>query len=278
MELTDLTLKNVTDLKDIILVNILDTKTYVDRQFVVNEGIVPNVNLLHIIRKYMSLRTTTKTDRFFVGYRAGKCTAQPVGINTVGAIPKKIAQFLGLPNPALYTGHCFRVTSATLLVDAGASLLALKQHGGWESSKVAEAYVQASLGNKRKIANGILGNHFAASETKRAPLATIFTPNQLACSSNASIPSTSRAAVVEANNSMNLNVQSIPSSNKAAADIAIASSQEIRISTIETRQVTNDGSHDGERNDLNDFIQASRNLQGNNMYKCTINYNFYGKQ
>lgn len=254
-----------------------------------NEGIVPNVNLLHIVRKYLSLRTTTKTDRFFVGYRAGKCISQPLGINTIGGLPKSIAEFLGLPNPALYTGHCFRVTSATLLVDAGAGLIALKQLGRWESSKVAEAYVQASMGNKRKIANGILGNNFCATK-RREPLYTISTSNNLAYSSEASIPLTSSAAVVKTNHSLDSNVTSIPSTGKAVAtatkylvtdvaNSAIASSQEIRISStqlIETHQVT----QDGERNDLNDYIHTVRHLQGNNnnMFKCTINYNFHAKQ
>ena len=53
-------------------------------------------------------------------------------------MPQKIAQFLKLTNPELYTGHCFRRTSATLLIDAGGDITALKRHGGWKSTAVTE--------------------------------------------------------------------------------------------------------------------------------------------
>lgn len=79
-----------------------------------------------------------------------------VGINKFGGMAKQVALFLQLPNPEQYTGHCFRRTSATLLVDAGGDLLTLKRHGGWRSSTVAEGYVGDSLNNKITIANKIL--------------------------------------------------------------------------------------------------------------------------
>lgn len=46
----------------------------------------------------------------------------------------RCAQFLKLPDPLAYTGHCFRRTSATLLVNGGSDILQLKRHGGWKSS------------------------------------------------------------------------------------------------------------------------------------------------
>ena len=70
-------------------------------------------------------------------------------------MPKDIATFLKLLNVEEYTGHSFRRTSATLLVDAGADLLTLQRHGGWISSTVAYGYIANSLNNKKTICNQI---------------------------------------------------------------------------------------------------------------------------
>jgi hypothetical protein len=51
---------------------------------------------------------------------------QPMGINKIGGTPS----YLKLQEPQLYSGHCFRRTSATLLADSGANLTTLKRHGG----------------------------------------------------------------------------------------------------------------------------------------------------
>jgi hypothetical protein len=74
---------------------------------------------------------------------------QPVGINTFGGLPSKIAKFLELPSAKEYTGHCFRRTSASLLANAGADMSVIKRHGAWKSPNVAEGYVDDSLENKK---------------------------------------------------------------------------------------------------------------------------------
>jgi hypothetical protein len=81
-------------------------------------------------------------------------------VNTIGGIPKKIATALGLSEPANYTGHCFRRSSASLLVDAPASIdmHTLKRHGGWKSDNVAQGYVETSVQNKKIIATKIMGS------------------------------------------------------------------------------------------------------------------------
>ena len=71
---------------------------------------------------------------------------------------KPIATYLNLPNPQLYTGHCFRRSSATLLVDAGGDITTLKRHGGWKSTTVAEGYIEESVQNKIKVPNQILNS------------------------------------------------------------------------------------------------------------------------
>ena len=70
-------------------------------------------------------------------------------------MPSEIAAFLRLSNPELYTGHCFRRSSASHLADAGANLTTIKKHGGWKSSTVAEGYIENSIEQKRKTSNKI---------------------------------------------------------------------------------------------------------------------------
>ena len=71
-------------------------------------------------------------------------TSQVLGRNTIAKIPGKIAKILKLDNHLQYTGHSFRVSSATTLADEGISLTNLKRHGGWKSDTVAEGYIRNS--------------------------------------------------------------------------------------------------------------------------------------
>ncbi|KAJ8943328.1 hypothetical protein NQ317_017018, partial [Molorchus minor] len=111
-ELCQMSLNNIEDLGNTLVVNIPDSKTRVSRTFTV------------ITETYIDLYI----------------------------MPADIARFLKLPNSELYTGHCFRRTSASLLVDSGANLCTIKRHGGWKSSSVAERYLEDSLENKKRIA------------------------------------------------------------------------------------------------------------------------------
>jgi hypothetical protein len=99
----------------------------------------------------------TSHDRFFLFYNNGKCTRQPVGINTFGQLPSKIAAYLTLEDPKTYTGHCFRRSSATLLAAGGGDLVSLKRHGGWRSSTVAEGYIGDCVEERIKIARKVFG-------------------------------------------------------------------------------------------------------------------------
>lgn len=102
-------------------------------------------------KKYINLRPAGEDASvlpFFLRYVNAKCTKQCVGINKIGSVPREIAEYLGLPDAKQYTGHCFRRSSATILVDAGGDLMALKRHGGWRSSAVAEGYVDNSMRSK----------------------------------------------------------------------------------------------------------------------------------
>ncbi|CAH0549473.1 unnamed protein product [Brassicogethes aeneus] len=98
---------------DIYLVEIPKTKNCVRRSFTITNEMVD------IVGKYAALRPiNVKTNRFFLNYQKGKCTVQPIGINKFRKTPQTIAKYLQLDNPELYTGHSFRKTSASMLVDA----------------------------------------------------------------------------------------------------------------------------------------------------------------
>ncbi|KAJ8976728.1 hypothetical protein NQ317_004279 [Molorchus minor] len=77
-ELTNLRVDEIEDVVSSFVVTISNTKTKISRTFVVTrtEG---NTNLFDLYRKYAALRPPhTSHGRFFVFYKSGKCTTQPV--------------------------------------------------------------------------------------------------------------------------------------------------------------------------------------------------------
>ncbi|KAJ4443357.1 hypothetical protein ANN_05025 [Periplaneta americana] len=156
-EITNLTIDDIEDRGSVIVVNIPNTKTKISRTFTIIDKPDEEVHFLEIFRKYVNLRPINSASRrFFHRFSNGKCTNQVVEMNTIGRVPSNIAKFLNLNDPDSYTGHAFRRTSATLLANTGADILALKRHGGWKSSTVAEGYVQDSIYNKIKSVEKIL--------------------------------------------------------------------------------------------------------------------------
>lgn len=151
-ELCNLTVEDIEDTGSMLVVTLHDTKTKKKRMFAVGS----ECNGYEIYKKYLQLRPKgVKHNRFFLFYLNGKCTVQPVGIHSFAKMPQKIAEYLKLPDAVSYTGHSFRRTSATFLADSGADIQTLKRHGGWESSSVAEKYVEESIGNKIKTSKRI---------------------------------------------------------------------------------------------------------------------------
>lgn len=150
-ELCQMTLDNIQDLGTSLMVTIPNTKTNVPRTFTVVG------KYMEFYHRYLALRPAKiPHKRLFIKYNKQKCFTQPVGINTFGKIPSVVAKFLELPDSTLYSGHCFRRTSASLLADSGADFSTIKRHGGWKSSSVAEGYVENSIENKKTIASQIL--------------------------------------------------------------------------------------------------------------------------
>lgn len=157
-ELTKMSLRDIDDKGSMLIVKIPDSKTNKSRMFTVTNDDAHDINYLEIYRKYLKLRPLgLLSDRLFFKYAKGVCIKQPVGVNTIAKVPTEVANFLNLPNPETYTGHCFRRTSATLLVEAGGNITQLKRHGGWKSSTVAEGYIDDSISGKVSTGQLILG-------------------------------------------------------------------------------------------------------------------------
>ncbi|KAJ8973509.1 hypothetical protein NQ317_000437 [Molorchus minor] len=141
-ELQKISIEDIEEVGSILIVKVPRSKTDKEQSFIITNtrNYVPIIFRLNV---------------FFINYRNEKCTVQAIGVNTFAKIPYAIAQFLHLENPELYTGLCFRRSSATLLADTGADILELKRQGGWKSSTVAEGYVEESLANKLNVAKQI---------------------------------------------------------------------------------------------------------------------------
>jgi site-specific recombinase XerD len=119
-------------------------------------------------------------------------TKANIGENSLGRFPSKIAKFLGLENPDEYTSHSFRRSSATMLVENGATLPQLKQHGGWKSDSAANVYIVNSSRMQTQTAAA-----FATEERQ--------TENT---------PSDSNKTIVQIHNSSNVNVTIYPRETK----------------------------------------------------------------
>lgn len=186
-ELCKLTVDDIEELEESLLVHISDTKTNIQRSFCIVGSYIS------YYRKYFALRPVNVTHRrFFLKYSNNKCTVQPVGINTFGKMPYDIAEFLKLPDPKLFTGHCFRRSSASLLAHSGANITTIKRHGGWKSSTVAEGYIEDSIGNKDKIARNIFPSTSSSSSSVTENSSVLATPSSSNDDSSAlATPSTS---------------------------------------------------------------------------------------
>ncbi|KAJ8974690.1 hypothetical protein NQ317_004641, partial [Molorchus minor] len=153
-ELVNLTVDDIENVGSSLIVKISNTKKKIPRIFVVTDV----GNMLEFFRKYLSLRPPhVKHKRLFLYYKAGKCSSQPVGKNTMGKIPSVVASYLKLPDVACYTGHCLRRSLATLLADAGVDITTIK---------LAKGYVEISIENQTKIANQVLVGTTTSAITK----------------------------------------------------------------------------------------------------------------
>ncbi|KAJ8976377.1 hypothetical protein NQ317_003231, partial [Molorchus minor] len=127
-ELCQMSLNNIEDLRNTLVVNISDSKTRVLRT-----STVITETYIDLYRELALRPAHVNHQSRFIKYTSNKCTIQPVGIHIFEKMPTDIARFLKLPNSEFYTGHCFRRTSASLLADSGANLCTIKlQKDTWK--------------------------------------------------------------------------------------------------------------------------------------------------
>lgn len=102
-ELTKLLTTHVQEYGNLYLVDVSKPKNKKDRSFTITGS------LYDIVKKYANLRPpNVDTDRFFLNYQNGKCICQVIGKQKFTQMPRRIAQFLQLPDPDSYTGlSCF---------------------------------------------------------------------------------------------------------------------------------------------------------------------------
>ena len=174
-KLVHMLIEDIDDVDSFFKVTIPNTETKIARIFTISKGNIEGINMVSIVRKYISLEWTVYPSTY--------------GYKRTGRSSKKNAKFLNLQNPEQYTGHCFRRSSASLLADAGVDLLTLKRHGGLKSSSVAENYVEQSIENKKEISMKMLGHtttHTASAHINMEATTSTFCQNVLRTSSKVS--------------------------------------------------------------------------------------------
>lgn len=94
-EFTRITPQDVEKHGNLFLVKINQTKTHMPRSFTINGGFAG------IVQKFYDLRPAglKPTDRLFCNYQRGKCTKQFMGENKFSGMPRRIAEYLSLPEP-----------------------------------------------------------------------------------------------------------------------------------------------------------------------------------
>ena len=109
--------------------------------------------------------------RFFrsVDAKTNNFCARVVGKNTLSLFPRFIAKLLGLENWETFTGACYRRTGATLLAGTGASITQMKKFGRWQSSTVAERYVNNNLRTRTDLSKSIYASCGSSSSSSSQP-------------------------------------------------------------------------------------------------------------
>jgi integrase len=95
------------------------------KKFLVSDSL-----LIEILTRYMN-SFDTKTGRSFRKIKDDLTPSMvPIGQGMISSYPKKIAEFLQLPDPNQYTSHSFRHSGATILADDGATVMQLQRGDG----------------------------------------------------------------------------------------------------------------------------------------------------
>lgn len=144
-ELRQLSINDIQDQGDMLIIKTPDTRTGKKRIFAITDDMIENICAMELIRKYLNLRSSNvRHQTFFINYRNGKCSSQVVGVHTFGKIPSLIAKYLQLPNANEYTGHSFRASSASFLMEIGSDIMMLKRYGSWKDTSSLDFPIQTN--------------------------------------------------------------------------------------------------------------------------------------
>lgn len=111
-KLLNIKVEHVKQYDDMCLVTMPKTDTFPKRTFAVT-GTCSNM-----VQKYAALRPDfAKDNRFFVQYKDGKCSVQPIGRNKFMEMPRRIAKYLKLPDLERYSGKLI-IDSSKMPADA----------------------------------------------------------------------------------------------------------------------------------------------------------------
>ncbi|KAJ8675706.1 hypothetical protein QAD02_011492 [Eretmocerus hayati] len=120
------------------------------------------------------------------------CCRKTAGDRTIGSVPKKVAEYLGLSQPERYTSHSIRRSSATAYAETGCNDVELMRHGRWQSLKCASGYVEDTKFGKHKVSHlitkAILPSHY--------PTNALLPPQHI---SNAILPPQHQTSIVQYN-------------------------------------------------------------------------------
>ena len=104
---------------------------------------------------------------WYTGRKNHCLVPQPMGKNMVAKVPHEVASLLKLDDPAEYTFHSFRRTSATEAADYGSTSEQMKDFFGWSNSKVCGEYISSSRPAIMSMAKR-LSDHSSADNSEMA--------------------------------------------------------------------------------------------------------------
>ena len=81
----------------------------------------------------------------------------PMGKNTISKVPKGMATILKKSNPADYTFHTMRRTSATAAAESGATVAQMMDYYGWKNPSMPQEYVSSSKKDLQSMAIKLQG-------------------------------------------------------------------------------------------------------------------------
>ena len=101
---------------------------------------------------------------WWTGTTGNSLKNQPMGRNMLGKVPHDVATRLKLANPANYTFHSFRRTSATAAADGSMTSEQMQSFFGWKHPSMCQEYISTSRPALLNMANALGNSSFELGE------------------------------------------------------------------------------------------------------------------